>query len=215
MCKTGIHETVLIWFNRLLDSYREFQNPVNHRAVERTRTSSTTAVPVPVTFPESHPFSLVALLPDAPRNAPHTLTGEGNQIFNPGLGETAIVFLVLVLASPRKHILNFLESSLEIEGRDNFASLLSQFFRVSASILDNDAFPSSWLNVNILAHKVLIKMMDPVASLLERDFIPDQDADYQFDSNLWREGFYMLLKLLSSEQLVIEEFSPQVSYSCF
>jgi dedicator of cytokinesis protein 3 len=164
-----------------------------------------------VTFPESYPFSLVALLPNASRNAPHTtLTSEGNSIFNPGLGETAIVFLVLVLSSPRKHILNFLESSLEIEGRDNFASLLSQFFKVSASILDNDAFPSSWLNVNILAHKVLIKMMDPVASLMERDFIPEQNAVYQFDPNLWREGFYMLLKLLSSEQLVIEEFSPQV-----
>ena len=53
-------------------------------------------------------------------------------------------------------------------------------------------------------------MMDPIATLLERDFIPDQDAGFQFDSNLWREGFYMLLKLLSSEQLVIEEFSPQV-----
>jgi dedicator of cytokinesis protein 3 len=62
-----------------------------------------------------------------------------------------------------------------------------------------------------LAHKVLIKMMDPVATLMEREFIPEQDAVYQFDSNLWREAFYMLLKLLSSEQLVIEEFSPQVS----
>jgi hypothetical protein len=145
------------------------------------------------------------------RNAPHTaLTSEGSLIFNPGLGETAIVFLALVLSSPKKDILNFLESSLEIEGREHFASLLSQFFKVSASILDNDAFPCSWLNVNILAHKVLIKMMDPVASLMERDFIPEQDAVYQFDPNLWREAFYMLLKLLSSEQLVIEEFSPQV-----
>lgn len=52
--------------------------------------------------------------------------------------------------------------------------------------------------------------MDPVATLLEQNFIPDQDAGFQFDSSLWRECFYMLLKLLSSEQLVIEEFSPQV-----
>lgn len=133
-------------------------------------------------------------------------------IFNPGLGETAIVFLVLVLSSPKKHILDFLETGLEIEGRGYISNFLSQFFRVSASILDNDAFPCNWLNVNILAHKALIKMMDPVATLLEREFIPEQDADYQFDSNLWREAFYMLLKLLSSEQLVIEEFSPQVCF---
>lgn len=134
-------------------------------------------------------------------------------VFNPGLGETAIVFLVLILSSPTKDILNFLESSLEIEGKDKFVVLLSQFFKAATSILENDAFPKSWLNVNILAHKVLLKMMDPVATLLEREFIPDPETEHQFDSTLWKEGFYMLLQLLSSEQLVIEEFSPQVSLS--
>lgn len=131
-------------------------------------------------------------------------------LFNCSLAEIAIVFLVLVLSSPKKDILNFLEASLEIEGKENFASLISGFFTVACSILDNEAFPSSWLNVNILAHKVLIKMADPVARLLERDFIPDQEEAYQFNSRLWKEALYMLLKLLSSEQLVIEEFSPQV-----
>ncbi|KAF7964947.1 hypothetical protein HWV62_1454, partial [Athelia sp. TMB] len=203
-------EYLLSLLPRLLDSYREFQSPANHRAIELTKSPTTTTIAVPVTFPESYPFSLISRLPNPNRHPSHAaLASEGNVIFNPGLGETAIVFLVLVLSSPRKHVLNFLESSLEIEGRDNFATLLSQFFKVSTSILDNDAFPSSWLNVNILAHIVIIKMMDPVASLLERDFIPDQDATFSFDARLWREGFYMLLKLLSSEQLVIEEFSPQ------
>jgi hypothetical protein len=187
-----------------LDSYREFQNPASYRAVEQAR--APTPSTLPVTFPESYPFSLVAYLPTASRKS----LGAKEDLFNPGLGETAIVFLVLVLSSPRKHILNFLESSLEIEGRNHFAALLSQFFKVATSILQNDAFPSSWLNVNILAHKVLVKMMDPVATLMERDYIPEQDDEESFDSNLWKEGFYMLLKLLSSEQLVIEEFSPQV-----
>jgi dedicator of cytokinesis protein 3 len=196
-------------YYRLLDSYREFQNPASHRAVEQIR--SPTPSLLPVTFPESYPFSLVAYLPNAPsRNSLSTK----EDLFNPGLGETAIVFLVLILSSPRKHILNFLESSLEIEGQSHFAALLSQFFKVATSILQNDAFPSSWLNVNILAHKVLIKMMDPVSTLMERDFIPDQESEQSFDSNLWKEGFYMLLKLLSSEQLVIEEFSPQVRVLC-
>jgi dedicator of cytokinesis protein 3 len=133
-----------------------------------------------------------------------------DSLFNPGLGETAIVFLVLVLSSPKKHILNFLESSLDIEGRDRFVALLSQFFKSATSILENDAFPKTWLNVNILGHKVLMKMMDPIATILEKEFIPAHESGSKFDSNLWREGFYMLLKLLSSDQLVIEEFSPQV-----
>ncbi|EGN99543.1 hypothetical protein SERLA73DRAFT_106135 [Serpula lacrymans var. lacrymans S7.3] len=203
-------EYLLTLMPRLLDSYREFQDPANHRAVERTRSPTMSIATVPVTFPESYPFSLMALLPNAPRNATSaSLLCENNSVFNPGLGETAIVFLVLVLSAPTKHIYNFLESSFEIEGRDNFASLLSQFFKVSASILENDAFPGSWLNVNILAHKVLIKMMDPVATLLKRDFIPSKLSFQKFNANLWKEAFYMLLRLLSSDQLVIEEFSPQ------
>ncbi|OJA18408.1 hypothetical protein AZE42_06392, partial [Rhizopogon vesiculosus] len=200
----------VLTFCRLLESYREFQNPANHRAVERTRTPTTTTAAVPITFPESYPFSLMALLPNAPRNATSTsLTHEDNMVFNPGLGETAIVFLSLVLSAPTKHIYNFLESSYAIEGKDSFAALLTQFFKVATSILENDAYPSNWLNVNILTHKVLIKMMDPVATLLKRVFIPPPSTSHQFKAELWKDAFFMLLKLLSSEQLVIEDFSPQ------
>ncbi|KAF5386256.1 hypothetical protein D9615_002431 [Tricholomella constricta] len=201
-------EYLLSLLPRLLDSYREFLNPVSRKAIERSPT--TLKAPIPVTFPESYPFSLLAYLPDAPRGPNNTpLPGEGDALFNPGLGETAIVFLVLILSSPTKHILDFLENSLEIEGRDRFVSLLSHFFNVASSILENDAFPKSWLNVNILAHRVLIKMMHPIATIMEKEFIPHQESESQFDANLWRECLSMLLKLLSSDKLVIEEFSPQ------
>ena len=88
--------------------------------------------------------------------------------------------------------------------------MLISIFKVASSILDNEAFPASWLNVNILAHKVLIRFWDPVTTILEKEFIPGPDGGFDFDKTLWIEGFHMLLKLLSSEQLVIEDFSPQV-----
>jgi dedicator of cytokinesis protein 3 len=47
--------------------------------------------------------------------------------------------------------------------------------------------------------------------ILRREFIPHPQAAYQFNATLWRETFYMLLTLLSSDQLIIEEFSAQVS----
>ena len=196
---------------RLLDSYREFQSPANHRAIERTRAPTTSTAAVPVTFPESYPFSLMTSPPNAPRNITSVSNvAEEPDVFNPGLGETAIVFLALILSAPTKHIYNFLESSYDIEGKDNFAMLLMQFFKVATSILDNDAWPSTWLNVNILAHKVLIKMMDPVATLLKGIFIPPPSIYPQFKSDLWRDAFHMLFKLLSSDQLVIEDFTAQV-----
>ncbi|KAF8919995.1 cytoplasmic protein [Mucidula mucida] len=197
-------ETLLPLLPRLLDSYREYQHPESLKALERTHTPRTA---IPVNFPESYPFSLLSFLPGSSRTGVKMREPEG--IFNAGLGETAIVFLVLVSSSPVKHILDFLESSLDIEGQDRFVTLMLQFFKVATSILDNDAFPKTWLNVNILAHRMLVKMMDPISTILEKEFIPPQDSESQFDAQLWRAAFHMLLKLLSSEQLVIEDFSPQ------
>ncbi|TDL26056.1 cytoplasmic protein [Rickenella mellea] len=199
-------EYLLSLLPRLLDSYREFQNPLSLKALERTRPAASQPASTPVSFPESYPFSLQAHLPNSDRES-SPIQSQAKSFFNCGLAESAIVFLVLVLSSPKKHLVNFLETTLEIEGKDNFSNLLSQFFKVATSILSNDAWPSTWLNVSILAHKVLIRMADPVATLLERDFIPESQD--QFNSVLWREAFFMLLKLLSSDQLVIEEFSPQ------
>lgn len=151
---------------------------------------------------------MLSTLPNPSRIGNKIREAEG--LLNVGLGETAIVFLVIILSSPVKHILDFLEASLDIEGHDRFLALMSQFFKVATSILDNDAFPRTWLNVNILAHRMLVKMMDPVSTILEKEFIPPRDSESQFDAQLWRDTFHMLLKLLSSEQLVIEDFSPQV-----
>lgn len=120
-----------------------------------------------------------------------------------------MVILTLILSSPRKHIVSFLEVSFEIEGKDNFSQLLNKIFRVGISILTNEAFPKTWLNVNILAHQVFLKLFEPIAALMIKHFVPEQKFAYQFNSALWRDGFYLLLKLLSSDQLVIEEFSPQ------
>ena len=195
-----------------MDSYREVQSLASKRAIEKTKTPSTIKSPLPVTFPESYPFSLITSLPEPPRGVSNILTSkEADDVLYPSLGETAIVFLVLILSSPIKHITTFLESSLDIEGRERFITLISQFFKVATSILENDAFPKTWMNVNILAHKVLIKIMEPISSIMEKEFIPLQEHESQFDANLWTEGLHMLLKLLSSEQLMIEEFSPQVN----
>ncbi|KAI9511148.1 C2 domain in Dock180 and Zizimin proteins-domain-containing protein [Russula earlei] len=194
---------------RLLESYRELQNTANAHAVERKRTPSTSPSTALVTFPESYPFSLIAQLHRVPKGFNGVYQTEGQTLFSPAQGETAIVLLVILLSSPKKYLLNFFEGVFEIEGRDNFAALLLQLFRVATSILDNDAWPANWLNVNIMAHKVLVKMMDSVAVLLEKHFIPSDEETFRFNTDLWREAFQVLLKLLSSDQLVIEEFSPQ------
>ncbi|GJJ06217.1 hypothetical protein Clacol_000407 [Clathrus columnatus] len=201
-------EFLLHFIPQLFESYHELQSPASWKAMEQVRSPVTLAASVPIAFPESYPFSLLAALP---------LTKFVNQdihidqpvLFNCTLAETAVVFLVLILSAPRAHIINFLESTMEIEGKDKFVHLLSRFFRMATSILSNEAWPKSWLNMDVLAHKVLLKMIDPISFLLIRDFVPEQPASFEFNATLWREAFYTILKLLSSDQLVIEDFSPQ------
>lgn len=195
---------------RLLDSYREFNNSASRKAIERHKSAGTSKTSIPVIFPESYPFSLLSYLPD---RSPSIFSGHGDNesLFNAGLGETAIVLLVLLLSSPSQHVFDFLQSSLDIEGRERFVAFLGQLFKVATSILQNDAYPRTWLNVNILAHKVLIKLMEPIGRILQKEFIPLQNSESQFNAALWKDCLYMLLTLLSSDQLVIEEFSPQAS----
>jgi dedicator of cytokinesis protein 3 len=97
------------------------------------------------------------------------------------------------------------------EGVDSFASMMSKVFELATSILSNDAFPTKWLNVNNFAHKVILQLMESISVILRQEFIPHPQAACRFNATLWRETFYMLLTLLSSDQLIIEEFSAQVS----
>ncbi|KAK2467786.1 hypothetical protein APHAL10511_000081 [Amanita phalloides] len=203
-------ETLISLLPRLLESYRELNSSDSRQAIERHKSVTTSKTSIPVTFPESYPFSLRSYPPDTQRS-PGGFSGnaENEVLFNAALGETAVVLLVLILSSPMQDILEFLQSTLEFEGRERFVAFLGQLFKVAISILHNDAFPKTWLNINILAHKVLIKLMEPIGRILQKEFIPHQNSESEFNAALWKECFHMLLTLLSSDQLVIEEFSPQ------
>ncbi|TRM69677.1 hypothetical protein BD626DRAFT_590586 [Schizophyllum amplum] len=200
-------ENLLPLLPRLLESYRELNSPASRHVMERARILSGQKLAPAVAFPSSYPFSLLASLPESPRpgksSAPHEV------VFIPGLGEIAIVILNLILSTPSKMMLSFLDDSLGIEGPDRFVSLLTQFFVVASSILSYEAFPRSWLNANVLAHKVLVRMLEPITTIMQRSFIPSKDEQSTFRAELWRQCFGMLLQLLSSDQLIIEEFSPQ------
>jgi dedicator of cytokinesis protein 3 len=192
---------------RLLDSYREFESPQNLEAVQRNRSPMSVVSHVPVTFPASYPFSLLASPPPPQDLDESGVKSQAN--LKLCLGEVAALVVVMLLLAPSKILTNFLEGALEVEGKDNFGRFLSQLARVATSILENHAFPATWLNINILAHRVILKLAGPAAAILEQQFIPQQSASYTFNFTLWRDFFTMLLKLLASDQLVIEEFSPQ------
>lgn len=207
---------VLSMMPKLLETYKELDSAATKLAIERHRSPSTVMSSVPVIFPSSYPFPLLARKPAGhpaavapPRTLRRNQRHGQNNVLNCGLGEIAAVLIVLVMLSPRRHLSGFLDEQLDVEGREKQSELLHNFFDVGTSILLNEAFPSTWLNINILSHQMILKMADPLATLLVREYIPSADKTETFDTDLWRAGFSMLLTLLSSEQLVIERFKPQ------
>ncbi|CAJ0750079.1 14_t:CDS:2, partial [Entrophospora sp. SA101] len=69
--------------------------------------------------------------------------------------------------------------------------------------------PKSWLNMNMIAHKTFLKVLEPISIMMEKNYIPDKEAPNSFNEELWREYFNCLLCLLTSRHLVIEDFTPQ------
>lgn len=200
---------------KLLDTYRELSSRATIRALERHRAPSTTPSPVPVIFPSSYPFPLVAKRPqghasvvDGPSSR-RNRRRDSTEFLNCGLVEIAAVLMVLIVLSPRKHLVSFLDEERDIGGEERTAKLLLDFFEVATSILSYEAFPSTWLNLNIFSHQMVMKMADPLASVMVRHYIPSAEQSETFNTALWRSCLTMLLTLLSSDQLVIEQFKPQ------
>ncbi|KAN0061214.1 Deoxycytidine kinase 1 [Thecaphora frezii] len=200
---------------KLLETYKEFSSRAMIKTLQRHRAPSTTASSVPVIFPSSYPFPLIA---KRPQGHPAAMKGpssrrhrrkDGAGFLNCGLGEISAVLMALIMLSPRKHLASFLDEERDLGGQELCGNFLSNFFEVATSILLSEAFPSTWLNVNILAHQMVLKMADPLAAMMVRHFIPPADQSHTFDTELWRAGLGMLLTLLSSEQLVIEQSKPQ------
>ncbi|CAG8521101.1 2273_t:CDS:2 [Ambispora leptoticha] len=126
-----------------------------------------------------------------------------------GLGEISAVIQQIFFLISQQQMKEHLLSQYFREGADSMAEYLILLLKVAQSILRNDAFPETWLNMNIMAHKVLLKLLEPVSSLLGKNYIPSRDNSDAFNERLWCEYFNCLLTLLSSKHLIIENFTPQ------
>ncbi|KPV73694.1 uncharacterized protein RHOBADRAFT_54888 [Rhodotorula graminis WP1] len=211
-------EYLLALVPRLLEAYRELENLAYLDAIERQRSQASIPAVVPLAFPSSYPVALLSYPPNRSRKlaaggrAPTQKDGDDEPAWptlRSGLGDIACVFLAMVQLAPRAILVNWLEATVEVEGRDTFARQLGSIFRVARGILENEAFPAEWLNTTALAHRVVLKLVEPAAEVLAREFVPPPTASFQFNTSLWRDFFGVLLELLSSTQLLIEEFSPQ------
>lgn len=126
------------------------------------------------------------------------------------LGEISIVLLDLITLQPPKAMRAFFEEQIELESLEHFNRTTLSFFQVASSILAYDAFPKTWTNTAILALTSILKFTDQITKVMIRG-LPTSFGSVAFNIELWRAAFTTVFALVSSDQLVIESFGPQVS----
>ncbi|KAI0479437.1 hypothetical protein GGR56DRAFT_378128 [Xylariaceae sp. FL0804] len=138
-------------------------------------------------FPQSYPFPS------------KSIPGEPEQF------DEALIELSAVLSA-----LSNTPNGMQLElASTDITNLLKSTLRVHMSILQGEAFPSSWLSVYIFHHKSTMKTLQYLASILLESALPDPDDAEDFDTELWKMFFTTLLKLVGSGCLALETFPEQ------
>ena len=187
-------EYLLSLMPRFLAAYRQIEHPQILATLTQSRTPASIISNRPVLFPASYPFALLTARPQKLDGN----TTDGTSSLSGLLCEVAAVLTTMLHLAPPNILGNFLDASLEVEGRENFTTFLTNLFHVGHSMLLNEAMPSDWLNANLLLHCVLLKLVEPLSAILEREFIPTQEVSYTFNFLLWRDFFAMFIRLLAS-----------------
>lgn len=98
---------------------------------------------------------------------------------------------------------------LELVGED-MAALLTDVLRVHLSILNGEAFPNSWLSIRIYHHRSTMSTLKYLSTILLESFMPDPDDEtLEYNTELWKTFFTVLLKLVGSDALALETFPEQ------
>ncbi|KAL5118226.1 Deoxycytidine kinase 1 [Pleosporales sp. CAS-2024a] len=95
------------------------------------------------------------------------------------------------------------------ETRNDAPEFLFSLLQVYISILDCEAYPSSWLSVHIYNHKATMRALEKLFNILVDSFLPLPDEADNFNTELWRAFFDALLKLVGSDALALETFPEQ------
>ncbi|KAF2141280.1 uncharacterized protein K452DRAFT_298672 [Aplosporella prunicola CBS 121167] len=93
--------------------------------------------------------------------------------------------------------------------KEELSQFLFDTLQVYISSLEGEAFPKSWLSVNIYHHRATMKALEKLCGILIDSFLPHPDDADDFNTELWRAFFDALLRLVGSDALALETFPEQ------
>lgn len=208
---------------KLLEYYADLRSDSLLQVVQSNPTQTAAASASPPVFPTANPFYLLSQQP-AESNLPEedgvdedTAPTSRSASMRHLRGEVAAVVLSMLHLCRPNVITNFLEATLEVEGSEHFVKLLGDLFRFERMVIEEDAFPGRWLNFNLVAHRVVLKTIECLAPLMQREWIPSQDSTYLFNYTLWREfleALFTLLKVCSGSSCQAAYTRRRTDCSC-
>lgn len=113
----------------------------------------------------------------------------------------ALMSTISTAAPPDAQAMNFQDQDL--------TTYIVSVMEVQRSLLESEAFPQSWLSLNIYHHRSAMKILEYISGILMQSFLPDPEHAESFSMELWRAFFMTLLKLVGSETLALETFPEQ------
>ena len=197
----------------LLESYAELSSTSTAQLLDRHRaTSATIYKSTPDVFPATTPFALMAELP--PPSLLETQSAAEDSLpvsktFILGAVEIVVVIFTLLLTAPRHAVMRWLVDMYEMEGAETVSKTLRAAFAFCASIVRNESYPAQWLTLNLMSLSCILRLLDPVADVLERYFIPPVSEAETFDGPLWSELLNLLCEFCLSPELGLEEMTQQ------
>ncbi|KAI6245909.1 Dedicator of cytokinesis protein 1 [Erysiphe necator] len=136
---------------------------------------------------------------------PTTYPFPSKPILRPKKFDEALLELSAVLSA-----VSMRPAGIQLElAADEMAKILQDTLNVQLNILNCEAFPAGWLSVYIYHHKSTIKTLEYIGGILLDSFIPDPDDAEQYNTELWKTFFMVLLKLIRSDILALETFPEQ------
>ncbi|KAL2435259.1 hypothetical protein ABEF95_014903 [Exophiala dermatitidis] len=145
--------------------------------------------------------SLSLLFPDTYPFVTKSASDCNDQFEEPLIELAGLMSTIINMKSP-------LGTSLKLEGQD-LSEYVHAALIVLRSLLQNHAYPSTWLSLHIYHHSSAMAVLEHLFSLLTSSCLPDpEDAD-NFDMQLWRSFLDTILLLVSSPALTLELFPEQ------
>lgn len=120
--------------------------------------------------------------------------------------DEALLELSALVATISKMKSTSLPKAIRSEGLDNY---IMSTLSVLRSLLNNDAYPASWLSLHTFHHSSALNVLRYLDTLLTTHFIPSPEDAENFDMQLWRMYLETLLSLISSSSLTLESFPEQ------